>query len=1521
MRVFISSTFRDMHAERDHLVKVSFPRVRQWCEERRLHLVDIDLRWGISREEAENGRALEICLEEIEGSRPFFICLLGEQYGSVAPPGSGALAGADDQAPYSITHLEIVSAALRAQALGLSVEPFFYLRDPTALPAPESLEATPAELQAYAATYFQAAPAAGQPDLRERLVQLKTQIAEMFGPQGRVHVYPARWDPHERNPATPAVPGQLAGLERLGELVEANIHRAIEACFARHLVALHEPRDAVRKEQDRQEVFISARVQVHVPDAELQAHIDAYVGGESRRACCVSGPSGSGKSAALCYWMVTRGSAGAREWAGETDSVVLFRAVGASPESARLHDLVGSLWTELRTRLAGQPQAEALPEATRDPGARLREWPAFLAAASALSESRIAIVIDGVDQLEGGVGLGIASWIPTRLPEKVRMLLSTASDATAGADWLAAMRLRGVDEVHVPLLDDTRSRAIVRELPSLYAKSLDASQTAILLDNPASRNPLYLTVALRELKLFGAFDRLDDAIASLPRLVPGEAPDNALHKLFDTLLMRLQDDQPQLTKPLVASVLAWLAASRRGLAESDLVALLVRFHDEVEPRAREGVLQIVLRQLRPYLQRRGSSTSVLIGFFHRSMLEAVALRFLPDDHTRAERREQLAEHFAAQPWFDDEGNANEGKVLELPWLRLRIARVESEVRALEALLMDWHLLDAKYRAGYVYELASDLRDGQLLLPGNKLLALVEEALRRDLGFIEAHRTDYPQALLQCLWNTCWWYDHPDARAHYEPGAEAARFDGQLAAWVDDCRRQAAERLPGLPWLRQLRPPFIRLGSGLCLRVTGFTHAVTQVVWSHDGRFLLAASVDPALRVINAKTGEEIYRIASVGRQVQSLAVSPDGQRIALGLRGSVTLETIREFALLSGEPLATYKLHRSAVHKLRYSRDGARLYAASGDGTVSMWSTTTGEMLLRIGTPVAESHATRNSANFDFVGDAGLLLVCSCDPAVRLWDTRQSREIDTIRTGATAVTNVQVSPDGTMFAFHSGYDSDRGLWIYGLDGTVVAHLDRENSHGGPVAWTPDSRRVAVCNSVTRLVRIYEVVSGQCVAEIRSHLSEVNSLAFSPDGRRLASASGNTLASIGLSTENEFEVHVMRPDTPVAELRLRDHTNEVSTLRYTPDGSQLLSLAKLRTLDYKQEAQPVRLWDTAEMRMVGARHVGESIETFKIGPGGDLAVTTGRYHDFDEQEATAVRVWRWPQMQSLAVKRIPFGGYARIAPDARTLWVHSRSKAGAVGQWQFALPDLMRSRELDVFATAFSPDGSLVVSVTHNDGKSSRIEVRETIGLTKVAQIDSHEGHIDHVLFTPSADRLIFIDGYAIVVRAWPSNGELHRLRGHSWGIEALRVSDDGRWLTSVDNRRTCIWDLASGECVRAEAGGVDLGLPPHAPFAARLWPCSTEGELYVFRGDTGAPLAYIPGAWHCLCTHPSENHWAAATQWHVQAWTLERLDAHWQPPLAADFTELATENQPLAPMDPNAGVLRRLRHLLRRIKG
>src|SRR5947207_5351306 len=86
IRVFLSSTFRDMHAERDHLNRLVFPELRDRCARHGVEFVAIDLRWGVTEEESQSGQALRICLEEIEHCRPFFVCLLGDRYGWVPPP-------------------------------------------------------------------------------------------------------------------------------------------------------------------------------------------------------------------------------------------------------------------------------------------------------------------------------------------------------------------------------------------------------------------------------------------------------------------------------------------------------------------------------------------------------------------------------------------------------------------------------------------------------------------------------------------------------------------------------------------------------------------------------------------------------------------------------------------------------------------------------------------------------------------------------------------------------------------------------------------------------------------------------------------------------------------------------------------------------------------------------------------------------------------------------------------------------------------------------------------------------------------------------------------------------------------------------------------------------------------------------------------------------------------------------------------------------------------------------------------
>ncbi len=69
IRVFVSSTFRDMQTERDYLVRVVFPELKERCAKRGLHLIDVDLRWGVT--EAKQGKVIGIYLNLLTSGNRF----------------------------------------------------------------------------------------------------------------------------------------------------------------------------------------------------------------------------------------------------------------------------------------------------------------------------------------------------------------------------------------------------------------------------------------------------------------------------------------------------------------------------------------------------------------------------------------------------------------------------------------------------------------------------------------------------------------------------------------------------------------------------------------------------------------------------------------------------------------------------------------------------------------------------------------------------------------------------------------------------------------------------------------------------------------------------------------------------------------------------------------------------------------------------------------------------------------------------------------------------------------------------------------------------------------------------------------------------------------------------------------------------------------------------------------------------------------------------------------------------------
>ena len=264
IRIFISSTFKDMQAERDYLITKIFPKLQVEAAKRDVSVVPLDLRWGITEEEAKSGKVLQICLQEIENSRPFFIGLVGNRYGwcpdkeellknDVLRERWGEWLEKDLENGLSVTEIEMQYGVLRSEK---HLNAFFYIRK-------------------------------GIGDATQNTVKIK-RLKKVIRTNSRYPV--ADFD-------TP---------DELGKMVERDFQALLDKLYP------ITDGSAKEKENYAQLAFMHSKTEIYIPEESNFKELDEFVLNQDERELVVTGESGMGKSSLLANWIIR--SEGKNNW-------------------------------------------------------------------------------------------------------------------------------------------------------------------------------------------------------------------------------------------------------------------------------------------------------------------------------------------------------------------------------------------------------------------------------------------------------------------------------------------------------------------------------------------------------------------------------------------------------------------------------------------------------------------------------------------------------------------------------------------------------------------------------------------------------------------------------------------------------------------------------------------------------------------------------------------------------------------------------------------------------------------------------------------------------------------------------------------------------------------------------------------------------------------------------------------------------------------------------------------------------
>ncbi|MBP3436333.1 MAG: DUF4062 domain-containing protein [Clostridia bacterium] len=542
--IFVSSTFRDMHYERDIIQKTVAPIVNAEAKKHADSVSFCDLRWGIDTSDMEGseseGKVLNVCLDTLDRSSPLMVIIIGERYGWI--PSASVIEAAASRKQFTPKELDISITALEIEygAFFKNKRALVYFREWESPTAQESKESALHQ---------------------QKLAALKERLCALSGRQ--VKSYTAR----EEN-------GKTVGLEGFAEMLTADVLAFLEEEWQetdRLSPAMREFRIHRHKIEER------ATLPTVFRDTE-KAALSALEAGE--RLIAIEGQAGGGKSilfASLCKKAEALGFLVLPvicSYTAKTSSPVnvlryfvgyLQEILGIEQEEEDLfsqeddaeysRSLKDATLASLMQHVYGETEIPELMEKLDDACAMCEE-----------RGLRLALMIDGEDKWQTNAASGLSCLIPSSLSTLSSItVLFTTSNPVQAPDALC---------LRLPALADSQAEEILEEALLDCHKELDKRVKQALLCRAKGKSPLYTKFMLSRLLMFDAkdYEKMPDIAAiSAHQIATVSAAPDGLESLGASLIEAAAE---KINPTLLKRVISFIALSDKGVGEEELRLLL-----------------------------------------------------------------------------------------------------------------------------------------------------------------------------------------------------------------------------------------------------------------------------------------------------------------------------------------------------------------------------------------------------------------------------------------------------------------------------------------------------------------------------------------------------------------------------------------------------------------------------------------------------------------------------------------------------------------------------------------------------------------------------------------------------------------------------------------------------------------------------------------------------------------------------------------------------------------------------------